>query len=74
MSGIDPEIVRLLERIPAEDLKDLAAMHGAGNLGRQIKAHAKDSIARNWLIGLILFFAFTWPFWIWVYWCVIRPS
>jgi hypothetical protein len=53
MTKLDPELVRLLEKIPAEDLKDLLALHGAGSVGRQAKAHAKRYLATNW--GGILF-------------------
>jgi hypothetical protein len=48
MPKLDEELARLLERIPADDLKDLVAMHGAGKLGRQVKVRAKHWIAGNW--------------------------
>jgi len=37
-NNIDPELIKLLNKIPAEDLKDLLAQHGAGSVERQADA------------------------------------
>jgi hypothetical protein len=52
MPKLEEELARLLERMPADDLKDLVAMHGAGKLGRQVKVRAKHWIAGNWATAI----------------------
>jgi hypothetical protein len=59
---LDPELVRLLEKIPEEALRDYFAIHGIGSLRDQVNAKARRAISDGiaelkfmaWLFGFVI--------------------